>query len=285
MHSNSQNSKSANIVFVILLMAGFAFIIARTTPQLRLIKDFVYYAFYPSAASANRIFQTAGAFAENIKSIVYIRQENLSYKKRNNELADKLRNYEAMAAQYENLVTLLNVPKIKNTKSVFAKVSVREPQEWYQWFIIDKGSKDGLYDDLPVAMLKTGGQLCAIGRIIETRANSAKVALITNVLSAVPVEIKGKKVNCLAEGFNSNMLKITYIPLNADVVYGDEVIISPLSAVFGAGMPVGTIVSVSKEPGAEFKTAVAEILFESDTLYEAVVLVPYDTDTELKEAQ
>jgi len=270
----NQKIKHSNIVFVILLIAGLALITARSTPPVRLIKNFLYFAAYPNANAANQIFQSAGTFADNLKSMVYLRQENIFYKQKNQELSDKLRNYEAMEAQYDKLSGLLNIPKIKNTKSVFAKVSIREPHDWYQWFIIDKGSQDGLVNDLPVAMLRNNGELCAVGRIIETHKNSAKVALITNSLSAVPVEIKGKNINCLAEGFNSNVLKITYIPVNADVQAGDEVIASPLSSVFGEGMPVGIISGVSRESAADFKTAVADILFESETLYEAVILVP-----------
>ncbi|MCL2334502.1 MAG: rod shape-determining protein MreC [Endomicrobia bacterium] len=273
----NQKIKYSNIVFVILLITGLSLIIARSTPQVRLVKNFIYFAAYPNAYAADRIFQSAGTFADNLKAMVYLRQENLFYKQKNQELADKLRNYDAMASRYETLAALLNVPKIKRTKSVFARVSVREPHDWYQWFIIDKGSDDGLCNDLPVTMLRDNGELCAVGRIVETHKNSAKVALITNSLSAVPVEIKGKNINCLAEGFNSNVLKITYIPAGADVKVGDEVIASPLSSVFGEGMPVGIISAVSAGEESDFKTAVSDILFESGALYEAVVLVPDET--------
>ncbi|MDR1942485.1 MAG: rod shape-determining protein MreC [Endomicrobium sp.] len=266
-------SKYTNIVFIFLLIIGFSFIIIRLTPPVRLIKNFVYYAAYPNVNAANQIFQAAGDFADNIKSIVYIRQENLFYKQKNQELSDKLRNYNEMLASYERLVKLLDAQKIRNTKSVFAKITVREPHEWYQWFIINKGSDSGLYNGLPVAFLKEDGNLCAVGAIVETYSNSSKVALITNILSAVPVRIKGKNISCLAEGFNSNLIKITYIPLNADIKPGDEFEASPLSSVFPEGMPVGKIISVSGEQEMHFKTAVGEVFFEADALYEAVILI------------
>ena len=275
---DNQNSRYTNIVFIFLLIIGFSFIIARSTPPIRLIKNFIYYISYPNINAANQIFQSAGNFADNIKAIVYLRQENLSYKQKNQELSDKLRNYDVISSQYENLVKLLDIPEVRATKSVFAKVSIREPNEWYQWFIIDKGETEGLYNDLPVAMLRDNGELCAVGRIIETYASSSKVALITNVMSAVPVQIKDKNINCLAEGFNSNLMKITYIPLNADIAVGDKIISSPLSSVFNEGMPVGIISSVSQEPAMDFKTAIAEILFETDALYEAVILVPQEDE-------
>ena len=271
---DSKEPRYTNIVFFILLITGFVFITIRLTPPVRLIKNFIYYAAYPNVAAANQIFQAAGDFAQNIKSIVYVRQENIFYKQKNQELLDKLRNYDEMKEQYEHLSDLLAVQKIKNTKSVFAKVTAREPNEWYQWFVINKGSGDGLYNGLPIAVAMKDGRLCAAGRIIETTAFSSKIALITNVLSSVPVRIKGKNINCLAEGFNSNLIKISYIPVNADVIVGDEIEVSPLSSVFAQGMPVGKIIGVLKQQTMDFKTAIAEVFFESEALYEAVILIP-----------
>ncbi|MDR1696234.1 MAG: rod shape-determining protein MreC [Endomicrobium sp.] len=274
MVNSNRKNKYADIIFIILVAAGFALIIARSTPFVGLIKNFVYYVSYPNVNAANKIFQYAGSFAENIKSVVYIRQENLLYRQKNQELTDKLRNYDIVMEQYGSLVKLLDVPKMKDTQSVFARITVREPNDWFQWLIIDKGSEKGLYQELPVVMLRDNGQLCAVGRITEARGGSSKVGLITNSLSAIPVEIKDKKISCLAEGMGSGMLKITYIPLNANVEPGDEIIASRYSSVFSAGMPVGVIKSVSKENSLDFKTALAEVYFESDILYEAVILVP-----------
>lgn len=273
---DNQNSKYANVVLIVLLLVGFLFIAANLTPPVKLIKNFVYYAVYPNVNAANQIFQSAGNFADNIKSIVYVSQENFLYKQKNQELSDQLRNYEAISAQYDDLMHLLNIPKIKKTKSVFTRISVREPGEWYQWFIIDKGYDYGLNNELPVVSLGSGGSLCAVGRIVETYNSSSKVALITNVLSAIPVQIKEKKIDCLAEGFNSSSLKITYLPLHADIAEGDLLVASPLSSIFPEGMPVAIVRSVSPLPSLDFKTAIAEVLFDTETFYEAVILVPQE---------
>ena len=270
----TNKSNKTSIIFLILLIIGFIFLIARLTPAVRLVKNFVYYVSYPSINAANQIFQYTGSFADNIKSIVYVRQENITYKQENQELRDKLRNYDAMSSQYENLAGLLKVTKVRRTKSVFARIAVRDPNEWYQWFIIDKGEQDGLSNGFPVVMMKDNGELCAVGRILETHSSSAKVALITNSLSSIPVEIKDKRINCLAEGTGGNVLKITYIPPDADVEPGDEIVASPLGSVFQAGLSLGKIVSVSKEISTDFKTAVASVHFESKVFYEAIVLVP-----------
>ena len=277
---DNQNSRYSNIVLIILLLVGFLFIAANLTPPIKLIKNFVYYVAYHNVSAANQIFQSAGNFASNIKSIVYVSQENNFYKQKNQELTDKLRNYEAMSIQYNELARLLDIAEIRRTKSVFARVSVREPGEWYQWLIIDKGLNHNLYNELPVAVTGPDGALMALGRIVETYKNSAKVALITNSLSAVPAKIKNKKIDCLAEGSNSGLIKITYLPLHADIEVGDEIVTSPLSSVFPEGMYMGAVTSVATQPALDFQTATAEVMFDSGSLYEVIVLVPEEEETE-----
>jgi rod shape-determining protein MreC len=216
-----------------------------------------------------------GTFSDNVKAIVYMHWENVTFKKKNQELTDKLRNYDAMCEEYSNLSRLLKLTKIKNIIYVFAGISFRAPDEQYQWCILDKGEMDGLYNELPVAMLnKESDMLCAVGKIIETHKTSSKVVLITNSISVLPVEIKDKSINCLAEGLNSNLLKITYIPSNADVKPGDEIVVSGLSAGFQKDIPVGVITKVSEGVSVDFKTALAKVFYGNNILNKAVILMP-----------
>jgi rod shape-determining protein MreC len=272
----TKKTRYGNIIFAVLLMFCFVLIIGRTTQYVKLIRNLVYYIAYPNVEAANNIFRFTGSLAENIKSIVFLYQENIAYKQKNRELEDKLRNYYAISKEYDNLSKLLNLEKIENTKSVFARISVREPSEWYQWLIIDKGENKGLKENFPVVIFnKSINTLCVLGKIIETDKSSAKVVLITNSSYELPVEIKDKGINCLAEGFNSNFIKITYIPLDANVKPGDEVVVSELSSVFPKGILVGIIKEVMEEETyVDFKTAKAEVYFESDVVYDAVILVP-----------
>jgi rod shape-determining protein MreC len=210
--------------------------------------------------------------------MVFLRQENLAYKQRNQELEDRIRNDDIIAEEYDELSKLLDLKKIENTKSIFANISAREPGEWYQWLIIDKGKNANLRKDLPVLIFnKNKCALCAMGKIVEVYKSSAKVSLITNSICELPVEIKNKGISCLLEGINSNLIKITYIPSNSDVKPGDEIVISELSSVFPKGILVGVIKEVMAKPSyVDFKTATAEIYFDSNVIYNAVILVPQE---------
>jgi rod shape-determining protein MreC len=277
----NQKSRHSNIVFVVLLLIGFSFIIVdKFSVSINFIKNFIYYIAYPNVSAANHIFRYSGDFYDNIKAMICAQQENVALKQKIQELTDKLRNYDAMSLEYENLSKLLKIEKLNNTISVFAKISARDSCKWYQWLIIDKGANDGLYNDLPVTMFnKDDNTLHAMGKIIETYETSSKVMLITNSAYTLPVEIKNKGINCLAEGSNSKSLKITYIPKDADIEQGDEVVVSQLSSDYQKGMPVGIIKDIIKKDAIDktsmyFQAARAEVFFDSSHLYCAVVLVP-----------
>ena len=90
---------------------------------------------------------------------------------------------------------LLNIKETKLSTPVFANVIVREPTQWYKSVIIDKGSKDGIEADNPVVAVLTDGQTCVFGIISEVYSSNSKVALITNPLFSVPVQIKDLNLN------------------------------------------------------------------------------------------
>ncbi|MDR2772442.1 MAG: rod shape-determining protein MreC [Elusimicrobiota bacterium] len=270
---NEKNPRHTNIIFIIIVLVSLITIFLRATPAISLVKKFIYYLAYPSVSTAHQIFLHTGDFAESIKSYVSISQENLTYRRINQELSSKLYNYNQMKREYDSLMDALQIPRSEYKAIVFARISIREPSEWYQWFILDKGAADGLENDLPVFMLMKNGVMCAVGSIVETYEHSAKVVLITNLFSAVPVRIRGKNINSLAEGMNSIGLKITYIPFNADVAVGDVIEVSPLSAIFPPGTLVGVIKSVSTAPSTDFKTALADVVFDKNIVNQVIVIV------------
>jgi rod shape-determining protein MreC len=269
-----QKSKYENIVFVILLLICFFFIFGRVFNTVKCIKQFIYYLAYPNVNTANNILKISGNFAQNIKSLVHLHQENIFYKQKNHELTDKLHNYELINQEYENLLKLLKLNKIGNTNSIYARIVVREPSLWYQSFIIDKGLEDGLYNDLSVVVFdKTKNSFCAIGTIVEVYKTSSKVALITNSESVFSVEIKNKGIVCLLEGCSSNLVRITYIPPNANVKSGDELVVSKSSSFFSQGVPVGIIKEVTQDSHMDFQTATAEVFFDTVSTNIAIVLM------------
>ncbi|MDR3112500.1 MAG: rod shape-determining protein MreC [Elusimicrobiota bacterium] len=267
--------KKRKKVFVSLVILSFIFIFFNDTNGVKTIKNIIYYVVFQNMQFVNNRAEILSSFTDNARNLIYVDEMNKFYKKENKVLSDKLRNYYNMVADYNELTKFLKISKIKNTKSVFARVIARDNSGYYRWIIINKGEYDGFCNDLPVVLVKKNGKLCALGRITETYKNSSKVTLITNSSLSVPVEIEGKNVDCLAEGNNSNDLQITYIPISANVEIGDKVVVSGISSVFPKGVYVGVIKSINEDNDMlYFKTGVASSDFTMENFYEVAIFVP-----------
>ncbi|MDR2709094.1 MAG: rod shape-determining protein MreC [Elusimicrobiota bacterium] len=270
---DKERTRVEPFIFIVLLFISIFCLIFNTTPYVRIFKNSVYYILYPSVSAASQLLDSSADISQNIKSLINVHQDNLKLKEINQELTDRLYNYQQMSAQYYGLIDFLKIDSIQLVQTVFASVTLREPSQWYQWIIIDKGTHSNIREQLPVELMDENGTLYALGRINEAQPNSSKVALITNPLSVVPVMVKDKNIYCLAEGANGPLLKITYIPMDADIREGDLLVVSNLSSVFTAGTPVAIVQSVSNTALLDSKVATARVLFSDADVNRVIVLV------------
>ena len=74
----------------------------------------------------------------------------------------------------------------------------------------------------------------------------AKIITLADINSKIPVMVEKNRVRGILSGNNTPFPKLTFVPLDAEVMVGDKIITSGVSGVFPAGLPIGQVVSVSK---------------------------------------
>lgn len=84
-----------------------------------------------------------------------------------------------------------------------------------------------------------GGGL--VGRVTEVGARSARVLLITDLNSRVPVMLVGSHAPALMVGTNATMPRLTFWPQGVVPREGERVVTSNAGGVFPADLPVGTV--------------------------------------------
>ncbi len=84
-----------------------------------------------------------------------------------------------------------------------------------------------------------GGGL--VGRVTEVGARSARVLLITDLNSRVPVMLAGSHAPALMVGTNAAIPKLTFWPQGVVPREGERVVTSAAGGVFPADLPVGTV--------------------------------------------
>ena len=120
--------------------------------------------------------------------------------------------------------------------------------------VLDAGSRDGVRQGQVV--IDAGGVL---GQIIDVKPMHAIALLITDPDHAIPVAVLRNGVRLVALGRGrSDRLELASVPLSSDVKVGDVLVSSGLGERFPAGFPVGTVVALKPDDSRAFLVGVVK---------------------------
>jgi len=160
-------------------------------------------------------------------------------------------------------------------RAVVADVIGRDPTNWYQSVLINRGQRDGVKVDMGVAV--QGG---VVGRVIKVMPKTAVVLLISDRNNVVPGVIQRGRDEGLIEGAGGKQLRMKYVSTLALVQVGDLVITSGLAGSFPKDMRIGTVVAIKRMPDAISEQLVLTPAANLDRLEEVLVLLPLNQDVE-----
>jgi rod shape-determining protein MreC len=105
--------------------------------------------------------------------------------------------------------------------------------------LINAGSRDGVRKGQAVI----AGEVL-VGRIAEVGQRSARILLLTDINSHIPVMLEGARTKAVLTGDNSDRPRLNYLSSNTPAEPGDRVVSSGDGGVFPPGMPIGVVSSV-----------------------------------------
>ena len=202
-----------------------------------------------SVAIMDRVVSAPVKFVENRVADV---QGLLDTYHENERLKEQLDTYDNAVQQNKNkdreIKALKEELALNETLSDYEKVTAnvisRSPDSWQDILVIDKGSKDGLEDNMAVMSQKG-----LIGRVIEVSLTSAKVELLTSsnqTSNHFPVRIssEGGESFGLLNNYDekSGTLIVDQLTGNTEFKEGDAVQTSGLGGNSPADLPIGTVV-------------------------------------------
>ncbi|HIX71299.1 MULTISPECIES: rod shape-determining protein MreC [Enterococcus] len=207
-----------------------------------------------SVAVMDKVISAPVRFVEN--SIDSVRNLLDTYDE-NQRLKAKIDEYDNAVQQNANkdreIKTLKEELKLNETLTDFEKITAnvisRSPDSWQDVLIIDKGSKDGLENNM--AVLSNKG---LVGRIIEVNLASAKVELLTSANETsnhFPVRISSKNGESfgLLKNYDEKLeaLVVDQVTGSADLKTGDVVQTSGLGGNSPADLPIGEVVEAKTD--------------------------------------
>lgn len=178
-------------------------------------------------------------------------QENKALKAQLDDLAQTKVQAQTLKEENKNLKKELNLAgTLTDYTTLNASVLSRNPDNWQNSLVINKGALAGLKKNMPV-MSESG----IIGRISEVNKTNAKVELVSstgrnsNGFAAVVNTKDGKQVNGIMTGYNSDkkQLKLGQIKTDTAIAKGDKVVTSGLGGLTPKGLYLGKVASVKKD--------------------------------------
>jgi len=239
---------------VILLLVGMVFLVALISFSLRdrtnatlpeqIIKDTVGVAQSIVAKPANYI---SGIF-NKIDSLLNTYEENKRLKARLEDFAVVQAEAADLKLDNKKLQELIDKSEsLKDFNPIHATVIARNPDQWEEKIILNKGSSHGVEKNMAVMTAKG-----LVGKIILVTPFTSEVELLytNNPNYRVSAMVLGdKEAYGLIEGFDKerNELIMKRIDSSLTVKEGQQVVSSGLGGIFPKGVPIGEITEVSTD--------------------------------------
>lgn len=161
-----------------------------------------------------------------------------------------------------------------------AQVIGKDPSNWYQTIIINKGENDGL--KLNMVVLAGSG---LVGHITEVGPNFSKIQSIITDTSNVSAKIMRTSDLCIVKGdqtliSDSAFCRVDYIGESANIVIGDEIVTSHLGSIYPPGILIGTIKQIEDDTHQMTRTAILKPAVDFKHLEEVLVINQVWDDSE-----
>lgn len=242
---------------LILLLVGVIFLVALISFSLRdrhnaslperIVKDVVGFGQTLFSKPTHYITGVIG----NIDGILNTYDENKILKERLNEYAAVQAELTEVKIENKELREIIDKKEDLNEYNpIHATVIARNPDQWEEKVIIDKGKKHGVKENMAVITARG-----LIGKVILVTSTHSTVELLSteNRNFRVSAVIRGKdgkeSAFGLIEGYDRERgeLMMKRIDSDSEIEVGEKVISSGLGGIFPKGLPIGEVTEISTD--------------------------------------
>jgi rod shape-determining protein MreC len=203
---------------------------------------------YPMQYLVNLPIKAGRWMSESFATRQILLEENKRLREQHLLLSNKMQRFSVLEAENKRLHELLESSVRLGQRVLVAELVEVELEPFRQQIVINKGQRDGVYDGQPV--VDASG---IMGQVVHVGPFSSTVLLITDPDHDLPVQVNRNGLRAIAVGTGrDDYLLLQHLPTNSDIKKGDLIVSSGLGRRFPRGYPVGTVQSVSLEPGEPF---------------------------------
>jgi rod shape-determining protein MreC len=199
-------------------------------------------AFAPILELMVRPVSTVTGMVEAAGGMTEVYSENQRLREENARLLQWHEAARALQQENESLRHLLNLSIPSAADYVSARIIGDNGGAFVRTVLISSGAREGVRKNQAAI---TGEGLA--GRVIEVGERAARVLLLTDINSRVPVALEKSRVRAVLAGDNGPMPELVHLPPDAAPGIGERVVTSGFGGVFPPGIPVGTVARVGPD--------------------------------------
>lgn len=192
------------------------------------------------------VLQVAGEPITSVSKAVGTVENVLTVYRQNQELRlenQRLLQWQQVAQRLEDenaeLRNLVKFAPQGAVSSVAAQVIADSGGAFLRNVLVNVGRSEGVERGQPAM---TGDGLA--GRVIEVGDRTARILLLTDINSRIPVVVEGTHERAMLSGDNSDEPRLVYVQPKTPVKPGDRIVTSGSGGVLPPNLPVGVVASV-----------------------------------------
>ncbi|HCT64048.1 MAG TPA: rod shape-determining protein MreC [Lachnospiraceae bacterium] len=203
----------------------------------------------------------SGWFGDRISSFkdendVYDENEELKAKVQLLETENKrLALYEDENAKLAKLLEISQ--KYPEYDTTATNIIGKDPGNWYNVFVINKGTKDGITADM--VLTSAGG---VVGKITEAGLTYSKAqSILDNRSSVAAMSLRTGDLGVVRGDYylmNDGLCRMEYIDVESEIMKGDEIVTSHLSDIYPPGLTLGYVKEIVTDTNGLTKYAIIE---------------------------
>ncbi|HLT02878.1 MAG TPA: rod shape-determining protein MreC [Geminicoccaceae bacterium] len=174
---------------------------------------------------------------DDVGELVALRAENARLREQNRRLMEWQSAARQLSLENAALRQLLGMPdRPERPTAVAGRVIADTGGPFVHTVLLDVGAEHGVARGM-AAVNERG----LAGRVIEVGRRSARVLLLTDFNSRIPVMVEPSRDQAILAGNNTGLPTLAFLPLDPRLAVGDRVVTSGRGGVLPPGIEVGTV--------------------------------------------
>lgn len=190
----------------------------------------------PIIETVSKPFVSASQAVTDMTGISALRAENLRLSEENKRLQEWYQTALKLEAENKSLRDFLNVTSEPDRAYLTTRILSDPGGRFVKSLLIPAGNNDGV--ESGQAVVTEDG---LIGRISDSADKTARILLITDLNSRIPVMVEETHHRAILAGDNQEQLSLKHLPSDSGVAVGARIVTSGHDGILPPNIPVGIV--------------------------------------------